>query len=361
MADMRFRASRRARPTTDPIVVQLSLAPPDGTTKYVDQLLGDEGDVRYVFFTWRRALAGRYDVFHVHWPELMIRGRKPLKRFARRRAMDLFLVLLKLRGIPLVRTVHNVTPHEEGPRSERRSLRRVDAATSLYIVLNETTPLPTDRPAVLVPHGHYRAQFAHDPGTQPELDRILYFGIIRPYKGVVELVDVFRTWDAPQATLRIVGATSPGLDAVVLEHAAGDDRISTWLEFVDDADLIAEVGAAELIVLPYREMHNSGAILVALSLDRPVLAPATAAMRATQREVGEDWVMLYDGDLDAAVLERAAAWARDTPRGAEVDLSGRDWPRVRALHTAAYRLALGEISAGEAAEAGAREPERIRA
>lgn len=358
---MRFRAARRARAATDPIVVQLSLAPPDGTTKYVDQLLGDEGDVRYAFFTWRRALAGDYDVFHVHWPELMIRGRKPLKRFARRRAMDLFLILLRLRGIPLVRTVHNVVPHEEGPRSERRSLRRVDAATSLYIVLNETTPLPTDRPAVLIPHGHYRAQFAHDPGTVPVPDRILYFGIIRPYKGVVELIDVFRTWERPEATLRVVGATSPGLDAVVLEHAEGDERISTWLEFVDDPDLIAEVGAAELIVLPYREMHNSGAILVALSLDRPVLAPATPAMRATQQEVGEEWVMLYDGELDAGVLARAAQWARETDRGGAPDLSGRDWPRVRALHAAAYRLALGEITTDGAAAAGAREPEQARA
>ena len=322
------------------IVVQLSLAPPDGTTKYVDQLVDESSvDVENVFFTWRRALRGHYDVFHVHWPELMIRAPRRPKAFARRRALDVFLLMLRVRRIPLVRTVHNLAPHEEGPRSERRSLARVDRATTLFITLNETTPLPTDRPAMLIPHGHYRDRFAGWPLPDAEVGRMLYFGIIRPYKGVVELVDTFRSWPSVAHSLRVVGATAPGMDAEVGDHAAGDPRISTRFAFVDDAELVAEIGAAQLVVLPYREMHNSGAILVALSLSRPVLVPATAAMRAMQEEVGTAWVMLYEGELDAATLARAAEWARER-RGAVPDLSGRDWARVRALHAAAYRQAL---------------------
>ena len=61
------------------IAVQHSLAPPDGRTKYVDQIVdGAAPDVRIRYFSWRAALLGRYDVFHVHWPELMIRGAEPV-------------------------------------------------------------------------------------------------------------------------------------------------------------------------------------------------------------------------------------------------------------------------------------------
>ncbi len=78
-----------AEPT---IVVQQTLPPPDGHTKFVDLMVGmDNPRVVHRFGSWKRAIFGRYDVFHAHWPELLIRGDSRTRRFVRRRCLDAFL------------------------------------------------------------------------------------------------------------------------------------------------------------------------------------------------------------------------------------------------------------------------------
>ena len=56
-------------------------------------------------------------------------------------------------------------------------------------------------------------------------------------------------------------------------------------------------------MLPYRHMHNSGAALTALSLDRPVLVPETDVNRDLARETGPGWVVTFAGEL------RPATWS----------------------------------------------------
>lgn len=319
--------SRRSRnPDSAGLVVQQSLAPPDSTTQYVDSVVdGLAPGVELLFFSWRSALLAHYDVLHVHWPELMIRGRSPLHRFLRRRALDVLLVRLALQRIPLVRTVHNLEPHERGPAAERRSLARIDRATDLFIRLNPTTVTPGATPAVTVLHGHYRDQFAEHPLPESEPGRLLYFGIIRPYKGVVELMDVFRGAHDDSLSLHVVGSPSAGQRELVEERAARDSRVHTTLRRVDDAEMVDEIGRAELVVLPYREMHNSGSILVALSLGRPILVPRTPTNTALAEEVGSDWVLEYDGDLTPERVTSALERIRTHPPEGLPALSGRDW------------------------------------
>jgi len=83
-----------------------SLAPPDNTTKYVNQMVeGAPPAVDVRFFSWGFALHGEYDVLHVHWPELLLRAGSKRERFAKRQAMRLVLARLRRRRIPLVRAL----------------------------------------------------------------------------------------------------------------------------------------------------------------------------------------------------------------------------------------------------------------
>jgi beta-1,4-mannosyltransferase len=331
--------------TRQPVTVLYSLVRPDGRTKYVDQLVdGLPADVTMKFFSWRAALRGRYDVFHMHWPELTLRGSNPLRRFLRRRAADVFVTLLAIRRIPLVRTVHNMTPHEEGSRAENRTLARLNRRTNLFIRLNPTTDVPFDAPVVTILHGHYRDQFAKHPMPPSRTGRILYFGIIRPYKGVAELMSTFTSIADDGIELRIVGSPSTGQREIVEAACVRDPRITSRLVFVDDADLVDEIGQAELIVLPYKEMHNSGSILVAMSLGRPVLAPITPANSALAAEVGPGWIHGYEGELTASVLvEALEAVRRNPPVDARPRLDGRDWKSLGVQHYDAYRRAIAEL------------------
>ncbi|MET0863733.1 MAG: GDP-mannose--glycolipid 4-beta-D-mannosyltransferase [Nakamurella sp.] len=326
------------------ITVQHSLAPPDGRTKYVDQIVdGAAPGVRIRYFSTRAALFGRYDVFHAHWPELMIRGTGRLRRFGRRRAMDLLLLKLRIQQIALVRTVHNVHPHEPGPASEQRSLARFDKAVDLFIRLNPTTGLPVEADSVVILHGHYVDQFAVHPCPPSEPGRVLYFGIIRAYKGVDRLFDAFRQLDDPALSLRVVGSPSRGQRDLVTARCRLDDRSSAVLRYVEDEELVDEIGRAELVVLPYREMHNSGSILVALSLARPVLVPRAPANTVLSTEVGPGWVIEYDGELGPEHIRAALELVRQGPPQAAPDLSRRDWRRLGDEHLAAYERAISRV------------------
>ena len=127
-----------------------------------------------------------------------------------------------------------------------------------------------------------------------------------------------------------------------MQHACRHDRrISAELAYVDDAALAREVGLAELVVLPYRQMHNSGTLLLALSLARPVLAPWSEANAAIAEEVGPGWVHLYEGELAPALLALTLARVRDGRRGPAPDLSRREWLAIGREHHRSYLAALG--------------------
>lgn len=338
-------ASSRAAGQDTIVRVLHSLRPPDGTTKYVDQIVdGKHPNVRISYFSWKTALVGSYDVLHVHWPELLVRDRSKLKGFLKRRMLDVLIARLALKRIPLVWTAHNVEPHETWSKAELRAVQKFTRAVDLAIALNATTVVPASMDMVTILHGHYRDRFAPLPQPDSEPGRILYFGIIRPYKGVESLIAAFAEVGTEDASLRIVGNPHPGYREIVEAAEAADDRVGARLEFVADDVLVDEVRRAQLVVLPYREkMHNSGSLLVALSLQRPVLVPSSPTNQAISKEVGPGWVIQYDGDLDAATIESALETAARTI--AESDgphLEGRDWDFVGAEHYRAYLSAIAD-------------------
>jgi beta-1,4-mannosyltransferase len=339
MAVVPKQRRRRRSPDSPPstvTVLQTVPRPHERTNPFITQLAQSlPREVEIEWFSWRAALTSRYDVVHAHWPELALRAPNPLRRLAQRVLFTLWLARLHLRRTPVVRTLHNVDPHESGSRVERRLVRLFDARTTAWLRLNDLTPTPPGEYAVTIPHGHYIDWFAgrHLPAPQP--GRLVYFGLIRRYKGVPELLQAFGEMRDDDLTLRIVGRSEDeAVRRQIAEAEATDRRISSMVDYVDDATLTREVGAAQLVVLPFRRLLNSGSLLLALSLGRPVLVPAGATAAELATEVGQDWVLRYDSPLTGETLAdslRRAQTALDS--AAPPDLSERNWDRIgKALH-----------------------------
>ncbi|MBC7631150.1 glycosyltransferase [Aeromicrobium sp.] len=317
------------RPTAHPYVVMLrrALEQTDGIT------------VRT--FSWRTALTGDYDVFHVHWPENLVSGGSPLKKLVRQAMFIGLLRRLRRRRIPLVRTVHNLELPRGISRRETALLKRADRQTMYRIKINGTTPIPADQPSSTILHGHYRRWYDNEFLAEVVTGRVAFFGLIRRYKGVDDLISAFRELpEAAEISLSIAGRpSSEKLVAQLRDLASGDDRINIQFGFLSDGDLARHVTAAELVVLPYREMHNSGGVLTALSLGRPVLVPANDTNLALAQEVGLRWVQMYEGDLDGSDIVRALKSVRDDPEHAP-DLSRREWKLAGPDHLDAFIRAI---------------------
>ena len=300
-------------------------------------------DLRGLDSSYRAALFARYDVFHVHWPEILLGGSSPLRKLLRQVLLVLFLLRLSAPKTPIVRTVHNLDRPEGLRRHEYGILSWIDKLTALRIRLNPHTPVPSGAPSVIIPHGHYREWYAPYERRPAHAGRLAYVGLIRRYKGVERLIQAFRGTvdepDGPGLSLEVAGSPSTSqLAETVQQLAQGDPRVHTRLHFLSDAELVTVVSSAELVVLPYRLMHNSGGALACLSLDRPVLVPDNQVNRDLAEEVGPGWVHTFTGDLTAEHLTRTLAAVRGADKTAP-DLSHREWSGVAALHLAAYRAA----------------------
>jgi glycosyltransferase involved in cell wall biosynthesis len=147
-------------------------------------------------------------------------------------------------------------------------------------------------------------------GIHSEAKMLLFVGAVRSYKNVEMLVRAFREVTTRDAILHVVGSpNSAKLAQSILGQASSDDRVSVLFEFVEPEVLSAHVSAADLVVLPYREILNSGSALLALSLNRPILVPDLGAMGELKADFGDEWVRTFSGELDKAILERALDWA----------------------------------------------------
>ncbi len=316
------------------VVLESFKTPSAATNPYIVMLyrsLSERCDV--ITFSWKSALIGHYDVFHVHWPEIMLRSERRSRRIARRTLFAALLTRLRITAVPVVRTMHNITPHEAVGKIDTWLLRRLDSLTTGWIRLNEQTQLPAQGASATILLGHFREWFAAQSGDEEcDPNRLLFFGLIRPYKGVLELLEAFAQCPDRNLTLHVVGApNSTALEDEISRVGATDPRVTLRLEHVSDAQLASEIRRASLVVLPYQQMHNSAALLNALSLDRPVLVPSTVATRAMAQEVGSEWVRVFEGPLTPEVLARQFVAVSDR-ESASPDLSHREWDGAAAAH-----------------------------
>lgn len=321
------------RPTTNPYVIQLRDA------------LEELPNVQVRTFSWKTALTGDYDLFHVHWPEILTEGRTPLRAAVRQAMFAALLLRLRLTRRPLVRTKHNIDLPSGLSPVQTALLELAERWTTLYIRLTDHTPVPDGALAATIPHGHYRDWFAQYPAPERTPGRYGYVGQVRGYKGVEQLLERFTELPGDDLSLHVAGRpTSERIEQEVRSRAAGDPRISLRLEHLSDADLVEAVSRSELVVLPYRFMHNSGGALAALSIDRPVLVPDNEVNRDLAAECGPGWVQLYRDELSTDDLRTALEAVHAAGLvGQRPGMSDRDWRPSAQCHVAAYRRALARL------------------
>jgi len=336
-------ATRRPR-------VLLSAGRPGASGNPYVELLGEamRSQVDVEYFSWRAALLWPYDVLHVHWPDHLTRGAGAVRTAGKRALFALLLARLALRRTTVVRTVHNLRPHEEGSATERRLHDALDRLTrsSIHLVPHDGAGgAPAGADEAVVPHGHYRDVYPPAAPLDAPTGNVLYFGSVRPYKGVPRLCEQFRAVERDDLRLRVVGR--PMDDAMAREvaaAAAGHPRIDLDLRGQSVDELARAIDEATLVVLPFDEMHNSGSVLLALSLDRPVLVPESPTSSLLRDEVGAAWVHTYAGPLTGEhvghaydeVARRAAAGGLG-----RVEFRGREWAEIAAAHVDVFRRSAG--------------------
>ncbi|MEZ4767524.1 MAG: glycosyltransferase [Caldilineales bacterium] len=269
--------------------------------------------------------ARRADIVHLHWLELW--GRPPYRSLQqltrwgvpgrgvrrwlepalnsptrgeawREQFLDRFFAALadyKTGGGRLVYTLHNWEQHEgEGGATEHAALDRLlqlaDAVHvhAHYVVPELRTRLPAKAAPVIrvIPHGNYIGAYPNTLDRDEARRRLaitddslacLFIGLIRPYKGLEELLPAFAQIADPRALLLIAGQSRPQDYAGHLAMIYADGRVRWHPQFVPHDEIQVWMNAADVVTLPYRRITTSGAAMLAWSFGKPVIAPALPA------------------------------------------------------------------------------------
>ncbi|UWG50188.1 Glycosyltransferase [Halalkaliarchaeum sp. AArc-CO] len=254
------------------------------------------------------------DVVHLHWIHRFLIAEhwgRPL--FAVLLAIRLFveLAVLKALGIRLVWTVHNLANHERhAVRTELASSHVLARLVDQIVVHCESAvgtvcdcyrlPEHVGERIRVVPHGHFENAY-RDEITQTEARRrldlpqddpvLLYFGLIRPYKNVLELVETFRTVEGDARLLIVGNPWDETIENRVRHACESDERVEAVFEYVSDEEVQVYMGAADAIVLPYDSILTSGSAVLGMSFGRAVVAPQLGCLPDV---VGSDGGILYD-------------------------------------------------------------------
>lgn len=299
-------------------------------------------------FRHSTALLGSYDILHVHWPEsMLIRQKNVFKAYFYIFKFVFIVLLSKLRGAKLIWTIHNLKSHENTfPRLRRYFyqwfVRSVDGA----IVLSNSTldlvathyPEILQKPLVVTPHGHYRSVYTNTMSRQQARQQLmldeqelvlLYVCQIRRYKNVPHLIRTFR--ELSDRHIRLIVAGNPDSNELrqeVQEARLDDERIQLHLQSIKSDDMQVFMNAADMVVLPYQEILNSGSAILALSFNKPILVPEKGSMGELHKIVGSDWVYTYRDVLTSEDLIKAIHSYIPENRLEKAPLDALDWTRI---------------------------------
>jgi glycosyltransferase involved in cell wall biosynthesis len=220
----------------------------------------------------------------------------------------------------VVALCNNVLPHERS-RVDRPAMRallsRVDAVLvhsgEQAELAHTLTPAPV-RVATLAPHLPARSPAARNPARgsdepaeagEPVHHRLLFFGVVRPYKGLDLLLRALAA-GPPEVALTVAGefwgGTGP-FEQQIAELGLGD-RVDLRPGYVS-SDAVPELfAAADALVLPYRTATSSQNPWIAFEQGIPVIATSAGTLADPIRD-GVDGLVCAPGDVDALT---AALW-----------------------------------------------------
>jgi glycosyltransferase involved in cell wall biosynthesis len=186
---------------------------------------------------------------------------------------------------PRLITAHYVLPPRPSRRQRvavRRLFVRMDAvvAHSEHGAARLREEVGLDPGMVrVIPHGAfgYLTELPREAPLPAELEGaegpvILFFGLLRPYKGLDTLLEAFRRVEG--AELWIVG--NPRMDVGPLRQLAEEApaRVRFLTRFVADDEIPAIFRRADLVVLPYRDAEHSGVLYTGLAFGKPLVLSA---------------------------------------------------------------------------------------
>jgi glycosyltransferase involved in cell wall biosynthesis len=207
--------------------------------------------------------------------------------------------LMKRKGIPTVAIIDNATPHEKQPGGKwltRTFLRQLKSAVVMSNqVKDDVKNLLPELPLHYHPHpfyDHFGALKNKSKSRQAfgfkESDKVLlFFGLIRPYKGLDVAIKALA--ELPEEyKLLVVGEPYEGKSTYLqlINQLDIEKRVSCHFHYVPDNEVNKWFSMADCCVLPYKSATQSGIVATSFHFEVPVVVTDVGGLRQTVESTG---------------------------------------------------------------------------
>lgn len=269
--------------------------------------------------TWRllhKVRLNRTCTVHFHWLHPWTARTNAVRYWLERSLWICQIKTLKRRGITVVWTVHNLKDHDNRAERIDRDFSKLMARLSDRLICHSNQAadetanyfnIDRDKIAV-IPHGNYIDWYPNEINKADARRRLnipqhgtvlLAFGEIRPYKNTLGLIQAFRQANIADSFLVIAGrCKDPEHQRKIKAAIENDIRIKTYFNYIADDEVQLFMNASDIAVLPYRDILTSGAALLAMSFNLPLLTPK---LRCFEESPGPQGALLYDGNGEGLV------------------------------------------------------------
>ena len=244
---------------------------------------------------WILSNPDHVDILHFHWTSHYYARAKWFDAVKALWALQSRILLAKLKGFKIVWTMHNYEPHEADRRwlnyIERLLMARLADSVIVHCVYGKrliARRLLRKSRVFVIPHGNFGEFMPHFDrtvartrvGFPDDVSVLLFFGLIRAYKGLADLLRSLSEIDDGRLQLVVIGTLSAEFEnsswaREIRELIAHDPRVVAIIGnvYIPDESLTRYLSAADVAVFPFRKVLTSGSLITALSFGLPVVAP----------------------------------------------------------------------------------------
>ncbi|MDW7694358.1 glycosyltransferase [Flammeovirgaceae bacterium SG7u.111] len=207
--------------------------------------------------------------------------------------------LLRKKGCKVISVINNLIPHEQKPGDAQFTNFFVKQNDGFVVmgesVKNDLLSVRPDAPFILHPHpiyAHFGEKIERNEALKkldiaPDKKVILFFGLIRAYKGLDALIEAMGQL-SDEYVLLIVGEAYESIEKYkkLIETSPNKEGIRLINEYVPDEEVNTYFSAADVNILPYRTATQSGVSAVAFHFDVPIIVTDKGSLKESVKPYG---------------------------------------------------------------------------
>lgn len=282
-----------------------------------------------------------FRIFHLHWiyPFSFGTTKIIINRIINTIHIIYFIAVLKMLRFSLVWTPHNIKPHETQFVDDLGVGRFISSRANAVIAHSESEKREMRKIGFninnvhIIAHGNYIDYYPHN-GNKVIKDKIftyLFFGQVRPYKGIIELIKTYQNTGGLDgySRLMIVGkCLNPVYNYKIMKIIKEKNSSVIYHNYsVPDRDVAGIFSDADIVVLPYLNVTNSGSAILSFSLKKPIIVPRSGAFSDIPGNLGFFFDPTGSNNLKNALIAayRNRNKIKKMGQNAYEYVSGLDW------------------------------------